>query len=146
MALDDLVGWLDGAVDGGGDPSDAADHALMAPPDHASAMIDPHHPVDHGGAAHLDGLVLPPGCDGHAHYMALPDPLSGMSGYGFEGFSLGPQHGLIDTDGDGVPDHTCWGTPVIEVEPYVRADGTLVEGHFRTVPDGLAWNNLSRDG
>ena len=25
---------------------------------------------------------------------------------------------------------------------YVREDGTRVEGHYRTHPDGEAWNNL----
>ena len=88
-------------------------------------------------------LVLPPGSTLHAHHMSLVDPLTNMSSYGFEAFSMHHDHGLIDTNGDGVFDRTCWGTPVIEIEPYVRADGTLVEGHYRTTPDGHTWNNLN---
>ena len=67
-----------------------------------------------------------------------------MNAYGFEGFTLAHQHGLVDTNGDGIFDQTCWGTKVIQVEPYVRADGTVVDGHYRTVPDGVTWNNLRR--
>ena len=88
-------------------------------------------------------LVLPPGSELHTHHMSLVDPLTNMNSYGFEGFAMGHQHGLIDTDGDGVFDQTCWGTPVTKVESYIRSDGTPVEGHYRTTPDGHTWNNLN---
>lgn len=32
------------------------------------------------------------------------------------------------------------------VRPYVRKDGTFVEGHFRTRPDATPYNNYSYDG
>ena len=76
--------------------------------------------------------------------LALPEPLSGLNGYRFECFTLPSEPGLlVDVSGDGIPDVTAWGTPVHEVHSYTRADGTQVRGHFRTVPDGLDWNNLS---
>jgi hypothetical protein len=135
--LDDILATIDPTPD-----ADAADHALsLHEPAHAAPA---HHPMD-GQHLHIDAhhaLILPPGADAQAQFLALPDPLTGMSGYGFEGFTFDHQHGLVDLDGDGVPDHTCWGTRVIEVEPYMRADGTWVEGHFRTVPDGFEGNNL----
>ncbi len=39
------------------------------------------------------------------------------------------------------------GGPAIEwVEPYFRADGTYVPGHFRTVANGTVWDNWSTKG
>lgn len=75
--------------------------------------------------------------------MALADPLVGLSTYRFPAFVLVPESDvLVDTDGDGVADRTVWGTPVEYVESYTRSDGTIVRGHYRTVADGQAWNNL----
>jgi hypothetical protein len=75
--------------------------------------------------------------------MALHDPLLGAPGYRFEAFTLSAHDPLlVDLDGDGFPDATCWGTPVRWIDGYVRADGTPVEGHYRTAPDGVPWNNL----
>jgi hypothetical protein len=91
-------------------------------------------------------LVAAPGHPNHFDVcMAHPDPLSVAGEYRFSEFTYGHDSGsLVDTDGDGIPDHTRWGTPVIQVEGYVRQDGTVVSSHFRTVPDGVTWNNLSR--
>lgn len=93
----------------------------------------------------VDNLVLPPG-QGCLHaQLAQPDPLVGLGSYGFPCFTHGQADGvLVDTDGDGVMDETLWGTPVTQVESYTREDGTRVEGHYRTHPDGEEWNNLRR--
>ena len=32
---------------------------------------------------------------------------------------------------------------LVQVDSYERADGTVVDGHFRTAPDGDITNNLS---
>jgi len=32
---------------------------------------------------------------------------------------------------------------LVEVDSYQRADGTVVDAHFRTAPDGTVTNNLS---
>lgn len=34
-------------------------------------------------------------------------------------------------------------TAQVYVRPYFRADGTFVEGHYRTLPNGIASDNLS---
>jgi len=140
--LDDLLDQFDQLLDPQG--PDPASQGALATIDSAPAILgDPGGALAHLDVpGHLDALVLPPGSDLHAHHLSLADPLTGMQTYGFEGFTLHPDHGLVDTDGDGVFDRTCWGTDVIQVDPYVRADGTVVEGHYRTVPDGARWNNL----
>lgn len=43
---------------------------------------------------------------------------------------------LEDLDGDINSD-------LVEVDSYERADGTVVEAHYRTAPDGDPTNNLS---
>ena len=56
----------------------------------------------------------------------------------------------IDLDGDGIPDEYVpvdgasaeLNPELVEVEGYYRADGTWVEPHFRTAPDGIPTNNL----
>ncbi len=98
------------------------------------------------GPPHVDPLVLEPG-EPHSIVlcMAQPDPLLVAQGYRFEPFLLpGGDPLLVDIDGDGVPDHTRWGTPVERVDGYVRADGTEITGHYRTAADGARWNNLER--
>lgn len=32
------------------------------------------------------------------------------------------------------------------VNPYIRNDGTYVQGHMRSNPDGQSWNNYSHQG
>lgn len=32
------------------------------------------------------------------------------------------------------------------VKPYTRSDGTYVQGHYRSAPDGKAYNNYSTHG
>lgn len=34
----------------------------------------------------------------------------------------------------------------VYVNPYVRKDGTFVEGHYRTAPDSNPYNNYSTQG
>jgi hypothetical protein len=34
----------------------------------------------------------------------------------------------------------------VYVHPYVRSDGTYVQGHYRTAPDGNPFNNYSTQG
>lgn len=90
-------------------------------------------------------LLVDPSNDQYVeHFMSQPDPLLMAHTFRFPCFAFegGGEH-LVDLDGDGLPDHTCWGTPVKPVGEYVRADGTHVSGHYRTEPDGQVWNNLS---
>lgn len=35
---------------------------------------------------------------------------------------------------------------LVWVAPHTRANGTEVDGHWRTAPDGKAWNNWSTRG
>jgi hypothetical protein len=99
------------------------------------------HQLPDGDPFHL---VLGPGeVSPLSDYLTHPDPLSMAPHFRFEGFAFHGEDHLVDTDGDGIPDHTCWGTPVVSVDEYVRADGTVVESHFRTAADGHRWNNLS---
>ena len=91
------------------------------------------------------GLFHDPGSAGGLHdFMNQPDPLTNMSSYSFPGVTYPSDADLlVDSNHDGIPDHTKWGTKVIHVEPYMRSDGTWVRGHFRTTPDGFVGNNLS---
>ena len=36
--------------------------------------------------------------------------------------------------------------PTVTVRPYIKEDGTFVEGHVRTAPDEVESNNLSYRG
>ena len=127
------------------------DHALI----HHADTYDAHHDPgswDHGHRGHDGGSEYASGhdviADPGAHLglddrLALPDPLQHLAAYQFPAFTFAHHGGvLIDTDGDGVADHTAWGTPVELIEPYVRSDGTLVREHYRTIADGLRYNNL----
>ena len=127
------------------------DGTHLAVPDHGPLALlgDVLHSVgsamgghDHDALAH--GLAADPGLATSLHErLALSDPLLGLHDFSFPAFTFGRHDAvLVDTNGDGVMDHTAWGTPVHAVDPYVRADGTVVSGHFRTDPDGLRWNNL----
>jgi hypothetical protein len=100
------------------------------------------HQQHHSG---LDGVVAEPGYESPLiERYSLSDPLFGLHDFSFPAFTFPRLHTiLVDTNGDGLPDHTAWGVPVIPVSAYVRADGTVVSGHYRTMPDGVAWNNLS---
>ncbi len=31
------------------------------------------------------------------------------------------------------------------IAPYIKHDGTFVQGHIRTTPDSNTWNNLNQD-
>ncbi|MCH7321484.1 hypothetical protein LZ480_06210 [Solibacillus sp. MA9] len=35
-------------------------------------------------------------------------------------------------------------TKVTWIDPYIKSDGTLVDGHFRSMPDDTTLNNLNR--
>ena len=35
------------------------------------------------------------------------------------------------------------GRPLVHVDSYIKSDGTLVDSHFRTWPDGIEENNIS---
>lgn len=34
----------------------------------------------------------------------------------------------------------------VYVRPHVRGNGTIVQGHYRSDPDGIRWNNWSSRG
>lgn len=78
-------------------------------------------------------------------FMLQSDPLRNTHQFRFEMFHYRPESPhLIDTNGDGIADVTCWGTPVEFIEAYHRQDGTHVRAHYRTVADDCVYNNLSR--
>lgn len=74
---------------------------------------------------------------------ALADGTSVASGAEWATFSA--DGALVDVNADGVMDSTTWGTPVQWIAPYMRGD-MLVGGHYRTIADGVLWNNLSARG
>lgn len=111
---------------------------------HDHLVGEAHHGHHHQPGHAWGDVVAEPG--GHLALhdrLCLADPLVDMRDFAFPAFTL-PHDAtvLVDTDGDGVPDHTAWGTPVGKVDTYIRADGTVVSGHYRTFPDGARWNNL----
>lgn len=134
------MGWLD-LLD-----ADSADPDLTAMALEPASRADP--PAFSVACFHHDAssaLVLPPGADALEHQLACADPLMHLDAYGFPCFVFRSTDGcLVDLDGDGVFDCTSWGTPVERVEGYVRADGTEVRDHYRTVADGRSSNNLRR--
>lgn len=136
MALfDDFIDLIDG-------PNGAdVDDVWTAAPAADLALVH----VDAPGEVLYADIVMSPGDVDYLELcMAHPDPLSMAHTFRFECFDLAGDGGhLVDLNGDGVPDHTCWGTPVERVAGYVRADGTEVADYYRTVADGQAWNNLS---
>jgi hypothetical protein len=81
---------------------------------------------------------------GYQQCLGHSQPLANMEQIRFTGIQFYPNDQfLVDIDGDGIADQTIWGTPVIYVEGYHRTDGTWVEAHYRTVPDGIHANNIS---
>ncbi|MDP2313980.1 MAG: hypothetical protein Q8P41_13820 [Pseudomonadota bacterium] len=121
----------------------APDIGALVPHDHEphAALAEHSHSWGHGAC---DAVAEPGAPDGLLERLGWHDPLAHLDTFRFPAFTLPhTTAGLVDTDGDGIPDMTPWGTRVLPVEPYVRGDGTVVEGHFRTVPDGVAWNNLN---
>lgn len=132
--FDDLFDLFD--ADATVDPIEPEGTTALAPHSHAQP-----HAHDHGP----DGLLLAPG-EPHplSQCMAHSDPLVHAHAYRFEPYTVSCDDPcLVDTDGDGRPDATCWGTPVVEVDGYVREDGTYVRGHYRTMPDNMTANNLN---
>ena len=129
------------------DHHDAHGHHDHGAPD---ALALTHH--SHPSATHIDhpvhlghALSADPGHSAFQQHMALPDPLVGMHDFQFSPYTHDAHHGrLLDLDGDGVMDSTTWGTPVERVHEYVRADGTHVHGHYRTVANGFRLDNLNR--
>jgi len=77
--------------------------------------------------------------------------LSGVFGSGSSGSAGGHSgtsipsgsHGsqFLDLNADGIADITRAGVPVIPIDAYVRSTG-LVRAHYRTLPDGILWNNI----
>ncbi len=137
--LDDVFDLFDGADDDVSDEDHGAS-ALIPHEDSALAGAD----RSHRGVLESDVHVLQPG-DPHSLVICLghPDPILLASSYRFEPFLMDAGDPLlVDLNGDGIPDHTRWGTPVERVDGYMRADGTEVRGHYRTVADGVSWNNL----
>ncbi len=110
----------------------------------AGVELVPAGPTSAPEVVASDLFVDPGNVEFTSLFMSQPDPLLMAHMFRFTcfAFEAGGEH-LVDLDGDGLPDHTCWGTPVKPVSDYIRADGTHVSGHYRTVPDGQAWNNLS---
>ena len=115
----------------------------------ALSPLEPHtHLMEFQDGRILDvhsGLIHEPGMAGCFHeYMAQPDPLTNLSSFTFPAMTFPGHEGLVvDLNHDGIADQTAWGTPVEYIDSYVRADGTVVQGHYRTVADGFAGNNLS---
>ena len=118
---------------------------LIGDDSHLLHTLDHRDPSAAALESQFDAVVLMPGEPSCLeHQLSLHDPLSGLCGYRFEPFLLPSNCDLlVDLDGDGVPDVTLWGTPVHPVQPYLRSDGTWVDGYYRTNPDGETWNNIS---
>lgn len=109
----------------------------------SNAMTSRYDLDGHDHAVAYNHLALDPGAGGCLHdFLSQPDALTNTQTYQFEAFTFPQQGNLVDINADGIADQTIWGTPVIEVEAYQRADGTWVRGHYRTVPDGCISNNL----
>lgn len=74
-----------------------------------------------------------------------PDPLIHSHEYHSGLFSLDGNcrecNEIIDDIESG---NNQWGRRLVHVNPYFRDDGTFVEGHFRTAPDGIEENNFSK--
>ena len=115
----------------------------------ALSPIEPHtHLLEFNDGSILDahsGLIYEPGTTFSAHdFLNQPDPLMNMGSYRFPGVTFPSDQGLlIDFNNDGIADQTAWGTRVTHVDSYMRSDGTWVQGHYRTTPDGFTGNNLS---
>ena len=92
----------------------------------------------------LSDLLAPEGeSDSLTELMSRPDPLLLADTFRFQSFTFAEHDDvLVDEDGDGIADRTAWGTPVEWIDGYTRADGTEVDGHYRTVADNQHWNNL----
>lgn len=133
--MDDLIDMAD-SIDG------SADGACFDVVLHRPELAMDH--IHHGHTPPLEAYVLEPG-EPHSLIlcMAQADPLAHADAYRFEPFIVPADDPLlVDMDGDGAPDHTRWGTPVERVDGYIRADGTEVSGHYRTIADEVRWNNI----
>lgn len=140
------MSWTQDLLDGlhDADHHDAGDaqHHALPPVDDADFHLDR---AAHPNVGHVEGLVLAPGGGALDHHLACPDPLTHLGDFGFPCYTHRHDGGaLVDLDGDGVMDATAWGTPVIRVEDYVRGDGTVVHGHYRSVANGTGLDNLRR--
>ena len=107
--------------------------------DQIPEMLGNEHLTNH------ESLHFYPGDRCLEDFMLQSDPLRNTHQFRFEMFHYHPDSPhLIDTNGDGIADVTCWGTPVEFIEGYLRQDGTHVRAHYRTVADSSLSNNLSR--
>lgn len=101
-------------------------HSGIIPDDSSSYLVDDGS--GHHGMAYLD-TVNAPYDDGNINdLLNYHDPLMHSSEYHCMPLHL---HSMPE------PPHT------IIVDGYNRADGTHVQAHVRTTPDGIEYNNLS---
>ncbi len=91
----------------------------------------------HDGVGHYDSHLAPLGADltdvggyadhGNAHCILCEvDPLAHAHNYHAYPLIFGED-----------------GRPLVHVDGYMRSDGTYVGEHYRTLPDGNPYNNLS---
>ena len=89
-----------------------------------------------------DGIVVRPQIypDG-----VTPDAVhSGITVYPGAGISYDAVHGAHINHSSYINPYAD--EPTVTVRPYIKEDGTFVEGHVRTAPDGVESNNLSYRG
>lgn len=89
-----------------------------------------------------DGIVVRP----HIYPDGVtPDAVhSGITVYPGAGISYDAVHGAHINHSSYINPYAD--EPTVTVRPYIKEDGTFVEGHVRTAPDGVESNNLSYRG
>lgn len=112
--------------------------------DHNMYGNDDYMQHDDGGYIH----------DGLGHYDAHLQPLDAglMAGHNAALVDHGNAHCILCEVDPLVHAHNYHahplifgddGRPLVHVDGYTRSDGTYVEEHYRTLPDGNPYNNLS---
>lgn len=113
----------------GDDGSTQSDHGgyLHDGVGHYDAHLAPLDPLDQNMAVYHDVMGMDYSDQGNAHCILCEvDPLVHAHSY--------HAHPLIFGDD---------GRPLVHVDGYTRSDGTYVNEHYRTLPDGNPYNNLS---